>query len=456
MSKAKNIDMLNGPLFWDLIRYSIPTIAIGIVGTLYNAADTAVLGIFGGTEAMAGVGSTGSLYGMAMSLFLGYTSGVGIVIGRAFGKKDKDEIHKVVHTSIASCLLFGMLIAVLGTVFSKQLLQFTAVPENVMSEANAYNIIIFLSSPLFLAYSGISTILRANGDAKRPMYISFISGGLNVLLNVFFVVVLDMTAAGVALATAICHIFTVVCGTVLLVREKGDAHFFIRKLKIHRQQFLQICRVGFPMGFQTLIFSFANVIVQSSVNGLGDAAIAGNSSGGSVANLFYTALNAISAASIAFISQNYGARKYGRIKKIVLYSIGITFIIWAIEAIIAVLFGRSLVWMYTPQDAAAIACGYQKVIWVGAFYGLCGLTEIFTGAARAIGYNISPTVISIVGVCGLRILWVYTAFEVVGTLPILYLCYPLSWLATTVAGAIVFLIGYKKLAKAERVQEGIA
>ncbi len=446
-AKAKNINMTEGPLLKGLLAFAVPQMLMGLANVMYGAADTAVLGIFSGRESMAGVGSTGALYSMLLALFLGFTGGIVIVAGRAIGKRDRTEIREVVHTAVASSFMFGVLVGAIGIIFAEPLLRITSVPENVMAEAKLYMQIVFISAPMLMLYNCISAILLANGNSKRPLIVSLISGAVNVLFNVVFVVFFDLGAAGVAIGTVISQTFMAVMSTVFIVRGDDETKLHLKEFKISPRRFADLCKVGFPMGFQTLIFSFANVIVQSSINTFGDAAIAGNSAAGSVTGFLYIELNAASAASTAFISQNYGAKKFDRIKKVIFYSCGIVLAIWGAEVLISVFLGKPLLSVYTPGDNEAINLGYVKMLWVGAFYGLNGLAEITLGATRAIGYSITPTVISIIGVCGVRAFWIYTAFAAIGTFGSIFVCYPLSWFITFVASGVLLLAGFSKIQK---------
>lgn len=457
-TKSKKIDMLEGSITKNLILFAIPTVISGIANTLYGMADTAVLGIFGGREAMAGVGSTTTLYAMVLALFMGFASGVGIVVGRAIGQKNGKKVREAVHTSMICCILFGIVTAAIGIAFTEPLLRSTDVPENIMFEAKTYMTIIFLGAPVSLAYTCASRILGANGNVKRPMMITIASGALNVILNVVFVAGFNMTALGVAIATLMSSTFSLILGIICLMRENGDIRLSFRDLKISKHSFLELSRTGFPMGFQSFIFTFAGVIVQSAINGFGDAAIAGSSSGSSVGYLFYMAVSAVAGASTAFISQNYGAKKYDRVLKVVKNSVLIILALGGIEAVLIVFFGRFLVSLYTPGDTLTISYAYIRLLWFGGFCGLNGLAEIMTGATRAIGKSISPTVISIIGVCGVRVLWVRTAFvamhKVFGDGLVSYgsvlVCFPISWIVTLVATAIVFFTAFKKLRKPEQ------
>lgn len=444
-AKTKNIDMVNGPLFKSIIRFSIPLVLSNLLQILYHAADVIVAGRFAGREALAGVGSTGAICSLLSALFLGISVGVQIVASQALGSGDKKRIENIVHTSVVASVICGGIISVIGIVFSDLILAGVSVPENVIPQAKIYMQITFIGRLPSMIYNFMSGILHAKGDSKTPMYISLVSGAINVILNLFFVIVFGMGAGGVALATLIAQLITAVWILIVLFKDNGPTRLYFKKLKIHKDSLLEITRIGVPSGLQSIIFQFSNVIVQRSINSFGDAAIAGNSAASSVGDLFYALIAMFLTSCAVFVSQNYGAKNYKRINKTILYCLAGTAVLWAIEVVAIFTVGRPLLDIYAPGDTQAINMGYVRLLWVVGFYGLNMASDIMAASLRSIGYPIRSLISSFIGVCGVRIMWVYTVFSAVGTFESLLLCFPLSWICTLIINTVMFMFAKRSL-----------
>ena len=416
-----------------------------IVQHLYNAADVIVVGRYAGEDALAGVGTTGSLTTLIINIFLGLSVGVNVVLGRALGAKDQNSAEKIVHTSMLISILGGALVSFIGIFFAEPLLKLIDVPDNVMPQAKIYMQIVFSGKIPALIYNFGAAILRSKGDTKRPLYIVTISGLINVSLNLFFVIGLKMKADGVALATVISQIFTAAAIIYILSTQTDCTRLNSKKLRIDKKQFVNIMKVGIPSGIQSSIFSIANIIIQSSVNSFGSAAIAGNAAAANLGSFYYVAVNTFSHASVTFVSQNIGAKKFDRLKKIILCCVVDVLLVWGIEALITVLFSKNLVAIYAPGNTEAIKYGIIRITITGCTYGICGLMDIMSGAIRGSGHSFTGMIISIIGVCGIRIVWIFTAFKAIGTFQSLFYSFPLSWLGTFIMHTIFFAYVLRKL-----------
>ena len=431
--------MCEGPLFTNIIRYAFPFILTGFFQQLYNAADVIVVGRYAGQEALAGVGTCGSLITFVLNLFLGLSMGVSVVMGNALGSKDSDRIKKTLHTSVLLSIIGGIFVAVFGFIFAEFLLKLISVPDDVMPQAKIYMQIIFLGKCPALIYTFGIAILRAKGDTKRPLYISLIAGLINVGLNLIFVLKFKMAADGVATATSISQLFSAVVVIYLLCRETDNTKLELKKLHIHKRSLIDIVRIGVPSGLQSMVFSLSNILVQSSVNTFGTAAIAGSSASNNIGGFYYAILHSMSQTTTAFVSQNMGAKKFDRISKTVKYSlIDMTFIS-VVFVLLTVFASEFLIGIYTPGNPEALRMGVIRLGLVGTFYGLCGFMEIMNGAIRGMRHATSTMFVSILGVCGIRIMWIFTVFKAIGTFESLFWCFPVSWGGTFLMQSVLYL-----------------
>ena len=450
--KAKNsIDMIHGSLWGKIFKFAVPLILTGMLQRFYNAADVIVVGRYAGHEALAGVGTTSSVTAFLLEITMGLSVGASVVLGRALGRDDKESASKIVHTSMLVSFIGGLLMAFVCVGFAEPLLNMINVPDNVMGQAKIYLQIYSVGSVFSLIYNFGASILRAKGDTKRALYIVTVSGIVNVVLNLVFVVGFGMKADGVAIATLIANLINAVSVVYILCREEDAVKLDLRKLCIDKKQFPLIVRDGIPSGIQGSVFSLSNIIIQSNINSFGDAAIAGNTASANIGAFLLVMLNAFYQASLAFVSQNYGAKKYDRIKKTVYVCVAYSVVLWAIQAAVVFVFNRQLISIYAPGDAEAIAYGMLKNIRVCLLYGLCGLMNTMSGALRGMGASISSMIVSVAGVCGIRILWIVTAFRANPTFEMLCLCYPLSWIGTLAMHTLMFCVMYRKYRRQERL-----
>lgn len=451
-SNTGKIEMCSGPLFKNIIRFTVPFMLTAFLQHLYNAADVIVVGRYAGEEALAGVGTTSSLTTLILNMFLGLSVGVSVSLGRALGANNNDDIHRIVHTAIPLSVISGAVVSFIGVVFAEPLLGLIDVPDNVMPQAKIYMQIIFAGQIPSLIYNFGAAILRAKGDTKRPLYIVTATGFVNVLLNLWFVVGFGMQADGVALATTISQIISAVAILVILCHQEDSTRLFLNKLRIRRRQLAEIFRIGIPSGFQGIIFSLSNVLIQSSVNSFNSsAAMAGSAAASNVGSFYYVAINSFYQASVTFISQNFGANNLKRIPKIIYCCfIGVSFV-WVIEILVTLFAGEFLVGIYAPGNAEAVIMGVKRLMIIGCTYGICGLMEVMSGALRGIGYSFTSMVSSVAGVCGVRIIWIFTVFRAFKSFETLYSCYPVSWLITLALHSALFVIAFNRIKRSEEL-----
>ncbi len=445
--KANGVDMVNGPLWGKLLKFAAVYMLTAVLQHLYAAADSVVVGRFAGQEALAAVGTCTAVISLFLNFILGVSAGGTIALGQAIGARSKGQVQKTVYTCIAVAVLGGLIMSTVCLAFSTEILNMIDVPQNIFPQATTYFRIIAIGFVPSLIYNFGAALLRAKGDTKRPLYIVTISGVINVALNLFFVCVLKMRADGVATATVISQIFTAVAILYILCNETDEMKINLREIRIYKQPFLKILKFGLPSGIQSSIYSVSNVLVQSGVNSFGSAAIAGSAAATSITSFYEVMAGSLYHACIVFSSQNFGAKKFDRIKKIVYICFAYSLGIWAIQSLVTYLFGESLIGIYVPNDVSVIEWGWRKLGILGYAYGLLGFVNIMSGALRGMGASIMNMITSICGVCGIRILWIMTAFKAIGTYESLFICYPLSWGGTFILHTCMFILVFKNQQK---------
>lgn len=447
--RKSNVDVINGRLIPNIISYTMPIILTSVLQLMFNAADLIVVGNFCGGISVAAVGATGSISNLIVNLFIGLSVGAGVAVAQGIGSRDEDSIRRMVHTSLPSAVIGGIVITAVGIFFARPFLVMMDTPEEVLPLSVVYMQIYFGGMVFNLVYNFAAAILRAAGDTKSPLVFLTISGVVNVVLNIIFVTALHMDVAGVALATIISQALSALLVVVALMRRTDACKLELRKLRFYGHQLLKMLRIGLPAGIQGSLFSIANVIIQSSYNSFGDVALSGISAAINLEGFVYVCLAAYQQTAITFVGQNYGAGRYERIQSIyraLLICSGVTvlsvgLLTWA--------FGHQLLSIYIPGEEEAIAYGLTHVAWMCSLYFICGLMEATTGALRGLGASLVPMLISVLGICGIRVLWVYTIFQVerFHTLFSLILSYPISWTISFIAQLIAFLMIYNKKVK---------
>ena len=450
--KNYEIDMTEGPILGKMIRFALPLMLSSILQLLFNAADVIVVGRFAGSEALAAVGSTGSLINLLINLFIGLSVGTNVIVARYLGAHDYDNCQESVHTSILLSVIGGSALIFIGLFFAKPLLTLMGSPKDVLPQASLYMQIYFVGMPMNMLYNFGSAIMRSTGDTKRPMFFLIISGIINVCLNLFMVIVLHMGVAGVAIATVVSQTVSAILTLIALMRTDGFCRVDLRKLKIHKDKLLAMIHVGLPAGLQGIVFSISNVLIQSSVNSFGSTVMAGNTAASNIEGFVYVAMNAMYQTALSFASQNLGAKKYDRLNKIMIQSVATVAVIGLVVGPLAYAFGRQLLGSYSESEEV-IRYGLVRMRIIANTYFLCGIMDVMVGNLRGMGYSISPMIISLTGACGTRVIWILTVFAAYHDLNVLYSCYPLSWFLTAVAHVICYIIVKRKFDKKVKAEE---
>ena len=437
------IDMCNGPLLGKILRFSFPLIFSGVLQLLFNAADMIVVGKFAGKQSLAAVGSTGSLINLLVNVFMGLSVGVNVLVARYYGADQEREVKDTVHTAITLSVVSGLFLSIIGIVLAKPLLTLMDTPADVIDLAALYMRVYFAGMPVMLLYNFASSILRAVGDTIRPLLFLTIAGFINVGLNLVFVICLHMDVAGVALATVISQAFSAVCVVICLMRDDAIYKLDLKQLTINKKITIQIARIGLPAGLQGAMFSISNVLIQSSINSFGSDAMAGNTAASNLEGFIYTAMNAFHQTAVSFISQNTGARKFKRCLKVLVQCCVLVSVIGAGLCTLGLLFAEPLLYLYT-DEVVVMEYGLLRLNFIFLTYFTCGLMDVLTGCVRGTGHSVLPMIVSLIGVCVFRIIWIYTVFETTPTLESLYMSYPISWISTAVVHFLCFMFIYRK------------
>jgi len=423
------IDMTEGPILPKILAFSGPLILTGILQLLYNAADVIVVGNYAGHEALAAVSSTGSLINLLVNVFMGLSVGASVVIARYYGARDVISLRKAEHTAMTLALFMGVGVGLFGFLAARPLLQMMDSPEDVIDGAALYVRIYFLGMPANMLYNFGAGVLRAIGDTKRPMYYLIVAGLINVLLNLLLVIVFHLDVAGVAIATVASQVISAALVLLCLFRSRSVIHLNLQECRIDRKSMREIIRIGLPAGLQGSLFSISNVLIQSSVNSFGSLVVAGNGVACNIEGFVYTSMNAQHQAAMTFASQNYGAGKADRVRKVLWCCLGTVTVIGLGMGLLFRLLGPDLMSLYNSEPEV-IANGLIRMDIIMPTYFLCGLMDVMVGQLRGIGFSVMPMVVSLTGACLLRIVWILTVFAQDHSLTILYLSYPVSWFVT--------------------------
>ncbi len=438
--------MVHGPLLGKILLFSLPLIAQSWLQVLFNAADVIVVGRFVGPTALAAVGCTASLVNLILNVFMGLSVGANVVVARYLGAKNDVAIEQSVHTTIGLSVLSGIILTVIGFFGSPVFLIWMSTPAEVLPQATLYLRVYFLGIISSMLYNFGAAILRAIGDTQRPLIFLLISGVLNVILNVIFVTVIRLDVAGVALATIISQTLAAYLVLRCLTREKSSIRLNFKKIQINVERTKEIVKIGMPAGVQGMLFSFSNTVIQSSINGFGAVVVAGNSAASNVEGFVWNAMNAFHQASTSFTSQNYGAGEMKRINIIAVQCQLCAIVISLISSMAFLWGGPFIMSLYSPE-ADVIAAGMVRLKIIMSTYYLCGMMDVMVGSLRGIGYSIIPMIMSLLGACGLRLLFIFTLFRLpyFHTTDWLYYMYPISWAVTFVAQFVTFLICKRKV-----------
>ena len=445
----KKIDMLSGPLAWPLITYAVPIMLTSVLQLLFNAADLVVVGAYCGSFSVAAVGATGAITNLIVNLFIGLSVGTGVAVAHGIGSREWDQVRNTVHTAVPMALVSGLFLTVLGVGLSRRILRAMGTPEEVLGLAATYMEIYFLGITAHMLYNFCASMVRAAGDTKSPLVILTAAGVVNVGLNILFVRYLGRNVDGVALATVLSETGAAIAIVILMVRRTDSCRLELRKLRFHKEPLKKMLRIGIPAGIQSCMFSLSNVLLQSAVNSFGAVAVSGNAAVANLEGFMYVIENSFHQTAVNFVGQNCGALQFRRVKKVT----GLCMLYAAVAGILfgglMCLFGPQLLSLYITDSPEAIAIGISRMFVDVAPYFLFGLQDVVTGALRGIGASFVSMILTVLGICGIRVLWIYTVFQIprFHSQTVLYVSYPLSWIVTLIIQLTAFSVIFRRLQK---------
>ena len=447
--RLKQGSMLQGPLLPSVLKYTIPIILTSVLQLLFNAADLVVVGQYRGSVSLAAVGATGAITNLIVNLFIGLSVGAGVCVAHGIGSKNDEAVHRTVHTALPAAAISGLVLTAVGISMSRTFLTWMGTPEDILHLSVRYMQIYFTGMTFNMLYNFCAAILRAAGDTKSPLIFLSIAGVLNVGLNFLFVAVFGMNVEGVALATAISQGVSAVLVLQVLMRRTDACRLELKKLRFYRPQLQKMVRIGLPAGVQGSLFSISNVLIQSSINSFGSVVMSGNAASGNIEGFVYVTQNAFHQTAVNFIGQNVGAKQYQRVKKILWTCLACVGVAGLTMGLAVRMFGGPLLGIYINDSQEAITYGLTRMTYICIPYFLCGLMDVSTGALRGMGASWQPMIISVLGVCGIRILWVYTIFQIpqYHTPQCLYSSYTVSWIITFLCQLGMFLILYRRITR---------
>lgn len=443
MSKSYQINMTEGNILPKIIKFSIPLMLSGMLQLFFNAADVIVVGRYAGDEALAAVGSTGALINLLINLFIGISIGASVLMGQAIGARDYNDAQDSLHTAMLTGLIGGIIMIFVGQFVSRPMLELMQTPDDVIELSSLYMKIYFMGMPGFMLYNFGAAILRAAGDTKRPLYYLFVSGIVNVILNLYFVIVLKMSVDGVAYATIISEAISAILIVICLMRSDGYLNLSLGKLKIDGKKFIEMLKIGIPSGFTGIVFSVSNMLIQSSINSFGKLVMAANTAASNLEGFVYNAMNSIYQTALAFASQNMGAKKLDRVDDVLKKSLLVVSGVGLFFGVGAYLLGEILLRLYTPNQEV-IDIAMLRLLVISTSYFLCGIMDVYSGVIRGMGFSFTPMLVSMFFVCAFRVFWIYTIFERFHEQWVLYISYPVSWTITIIAYFFTYKIVRKK------------
>lgn len=435
--------MTEGKLLPKIAFFSFPLMLTGILQLLFNTADMIVVGNFVSQTALAAVGSTSSLVNLIVNMFMGLSIGAGVVMSKYFGAKDRENASKTLHTSMLVGMLCGILIAIIGCVFSRDMLVLMKTVDSCLPLATEYLFIYFLGAPFNLVYNFGASMLRATGDTVRPLLFLFLAGILNVIVNLISVLVFNMGVAGVAYATITSQAVSAILVVITLIKNDGYAKLSLKKIRIHKNVLFEILRFGVPSGIQSSLFSISNVIIQSTINDFGETVVAANTASSQLEAFVYTMMDAVASATVTSVGQNYGACDFNRIKKTIIICSLFTTATGLFGAAVEILLHSPLIWLYVKEEQAA-SFAFTRLVIITVPYFICGIMNVVNNAIRGIGYSLTPMIIVLIGTCVFRLFWIYCIFPLNKSIESVYISYPISWALTALAGTVALLILFKR------------
>ena len=444
--KKLEVDMTSGAIFKKIVAFAVPLIFTNLLQILFNMCDVLVLGIFVNDRAVAAVGGTSALINLIVGLFVGLSVGANVMVSAYLGKKDEERVRRTVGTSLLVAVIVGTGLIFVGVFGAKTFLEWMSCDENVIDMSATYLKIYFIGMPVMMVYNFCAAILRAAGETVKPLVYLTIGGVVNVILNVFFVLVLKKNVEGVAIATVVSQCISAACCIVLLLKSKGALQLRFKYFRIYREQLWEMIKIGVPSGLQGCLFSISNVVVQSSVNSFGEYVMAGNSYSQQIESVVYQAMNGVSLSALSFVGQNYGAGKYDRIKKIVLECVLLVTAVGVVLGGLAVLLAKPIVGLIT-DDAYVVDVAAKRLLIVCAPYFLCGIMEVYSFTLRGFGKSTSSMLINLFGTCVFRLVWIKIMLGIIDEVYIIYWAYPISWFLAAAGMIIYYEIVIRKLIK---------
>ncbi len=435
----KKIDMTHGSLWDKILMIALPLAVSGILQQLFNAADVAVVGQFVGKEAMAAVGANAPVVNILITMFTGISLGANVVISRYTGRKDKENAENAAHTAILVAVISGFFILVLGQCIARITLEMMSVPSDCLDMAVLYLRVYLCGMPVIFLYNFEAAIFQSQGDTKTPLMCLIISGIVNVILNLLFVIVIGMTVNGVALATVISNGISSMLLFAFLLKGKTPLTIEKQRFHIHAELLKEMLQIGLPAGLQGMVFSISNILIQSAVNSLGTDVVAGSSAAGNLEIIGYFVVNSFSQACTTIIGQNFGANQPERCHKTLMISLVESWIVGGTVSFLIIIFGKQLLRLFN-SDPNVIAFGYQRLFWILSFEVINGTIDIISGAMRGYGESLTPALIALVCICGVRIVYIFTYFASHRSFTTLMLAYPISWIITVIVISAAYLI----------------
>ena len=449
---AKNnkyeIDMCNGPLMGKLISFSIPLVLSANLQLLFNAVDIIVVGKFSGSSALAAVGSTTALINLTINLLMGISLGASVMTGHFFAIKDNQSMADTVHTSIAFSIFGGIVVGIFGISLGGWALKLMGTPDEIFELAVLYIRVYFIGMPFFMVYNYGAAILRGVGDTKRPLFFLILAGIINACLNMILVIVFKLGVLGVAIATVFSQFISCLLVVICLCKAEGSYKLHLKKIFlpgcIKAPYLKRLFKIGLPAGLQSMVINFSNILLQSSVNSFGGVAMAGYTAANNVFGFLYATVNSFAQTCMNFMSQNFAAKKFHRMDKVlrdcILLSVSVTIILGSGVYV----FGEQILGIYT-NSAEVIKYGMDVFLYTTTTYFICGLMDLFPGAMRGMGFSTVPMILSVIGTVGIRIFWIFCIFPLHPSLDVLFISYPLSWIVTVVMQIICYVFVRKKI-----------
>ncbi len=452
MKKQYAIDMCSGALAPKILAFALPLMAATVLQLTFNLADVIVVGKFAGDLAQAAVTSTTSLINLLLSIFFGLSGGTNVVVARALGAGKPDRAKDVVHTCVLLGAVCGIALGAAGILAAPALLTVMKSPANVIGLSTIYLRIYFLGIPATVVYNFASAILRANGDTRRPLYFLSLAGVINVVLNLVFVIGFHLDVAGVAIATAVSQWVSALLAVRCLMGEDGPLHLDLRGLYIKWDALGEIARIGIPAGLQSSLFSLSNVVIQSSINSLGETVMAGSGAASTIEHICYQVGTAFFHAATSFVSQNYGARRLDRADRSFLWCEAYTIVCGLLMAAVTIPLGPTLLRLFTDSPEV-VAQGMVRMRYVITLVCLGGAMDVCTATLRGFGWSVIPMFVTLTGVCGFRLVWMSTVFRAAPTPENIYIAYPISWAVTAGAHLCTLFVARRRAKRAFAAQE---